>query len=576
MTHNQPRDAATRRLFNGAGPGRFFNAAAIVLAILVLLLWGTGTALVQLRGLQHDLDEVRTAGRAERTARLALLDANTVVLTAITRPGIRPDVLAFARALDALEKTDAADLPRVLNRGGETVATTTVLESLRSAWKDALLEVERGRPDGARDLLNLAEVSRDVAAFQSAFDLDQAANEAEVSRLQSDLNRTMWVVMVGQLVGSALCVAFLLVVSRRGEREAAARSEAVEHAIATREQVSRLFEMTDVLQSAGDLADAKAVLRAAAADLLPGVGGALYVFNNSRDRLVLSATWALSDGAALPEAIGVHQCWALKRGKPHVNRPDPGALHCDHYVGDDHVLEIPMIARGEILGLLQIHAAGADAEQRLEVVRGAGLALADAMSLALSGLALRDQLRSQALRDPLTGLYNRRYMEDTLQRVAQLAERERKETSLIMIDLDHFKRLNDQYGHAKGDQVLRDAASVIIGQLRESDIACRYGGEELLVIMPQCGLVDALAKAERLRQGISALSEPGGVQVSASFGVACIPATSDGAKALMADADAALYRAKLEGRDRVIGAEILRPAATDDAEPRLPVLIAAE
>jgi diguanylate cyclase (GGDEF)-like protein len=244
-------------------------------------------------------------------------------------------------------------------------------------------------------------------------------------------------------------------------------------------------------------------------------------------------------------------------------------------------LEIPMIARGEILGLLQIYADGEDAERRLEEVSGIGTALADAMSLALANIALRDKLRSQALRDPLTGLYNRRYMEDTLQRVVRLADRERHDVSVIMIDLDHFKRLNDQHGHAKGDTVLRDAAAVVINQMRETDVACRYGGEELIVVMPNCGLEAAAAKAERIRVGIEALSENGGVQVSASFGVAAIPATSLAAKDLVANADAALYRAKQEGRNRVVRAILRENGERPDglAEPefsRYPELLAAE
>src|SRR5262249_50631515 len=147
-------------------------------------------------------------------------------------------------------------------------------------------------------------------------------------------------------------------------------------------------------------------------------------------------------------------------------------------------------------------------------------------------------------RDPLTGLYNRRYMEDTLERFVRLAEREHGELSVLMIDLDHFKRLNDQHGHAKGDAVLRDAASAIIHQLRESDVACRYGGEELLVLLPDCNMADAMQKAQRIRRSIEDLSEPNGAQVSASIGVAGVPATSSTAKEVLAAADAALYEAK--------------------------------
>jgi diguanylate cyclase len=178
-------------------------------------------------------------------------------------------------------------------------------------------------------------------------------------------------------------------------------------------------------------------------------------------------------------------------------------------------------------------------------------ALADGMSLSLSNLALRDRLRTQALRDSLTGLYNRRFMEDALERHADQASRAQSPLSLIMIDLDHFKKLNDEHGHAMGDAVLASAASSILGAIRPCDIACRYGGEELLVLLPDCSLESAMAKAEVLRKAIERLSEVHAIPISASFGVSTIPETSR-PENVLADADRALYAAKREGRNRVV------------------------
>ncbi|MBL8591427.1 MAG: GGDEF domain-containing protein, partial [Devosia sp.] len=340
------------------------------------------------------------------------------------------------------------------------------------------------------------------------------------------------------------------------------RAAAVETADKARQQVARLFEMADVLQSASDHADANAVLKATAVELVPGFSGALYVFNNSRDRLVLSTTWARAENDALPETINPNACWALKRGKPHLNRGDSTKLCCAHHVGSESSLEIPMIARGEIVGLLQLFASGVSAEERLEHVTALGSALADGMSLALANMALREKLRNQALRDPLTGLYNRRYMEDCLQRFVRLAERENREISLIMVDLDHFKRLNDEHGHSFGDQVLRDAALTLTGSLRETDIVCRFGGEELVVILPDCPLERAADKAELLRLRIEELSSTHGADISASFGVASVPHTSQSVTDLLQAADQALYKAKQSGRNQVAKAP-LRPYRPD-------------
>jgi len=329
------------------------------------------------------------------------------------------------------------------------------------------------------------------------------------------------------------------------------RTSAAVQAQDSRSQISALFRMTDMLQSATGRADANAVLRSTAISLMPGFGGALYVFNNSGDRLELSTSWGRSETAPLEETIAPSDCWAIKRGKLHLNLIEDNALCCDHRHSPAATMEIPMMARGELYGLLIVEREGVAASSELRAMSDLANALADSMSLSLSSLALRERLRTQALRDALTGLYNRRYMEDAVERYADQASRTKSPLSLIMIDLDHFKKLNDEHGHAMGDAVLAEAASSILAAIRPCDIACRYGGEELVVLLPDCSLEIAAAKAEALRKAIERLSERHGIPISASFGVSTIPETSKGDGAL-ADADRALYRAKREGRNRVV------------------------
>jgi diguanylate cyclase (GGDEF)-like protein len=173
------------------------------------------------------------------------------------------------------------------------------------------------------------------------------------------------------------------------------------------------------------------------------------------------------------------------------------------------------------------------------------------MSLAISNITLREKLRTQALRDPLTGLYNRRFMEDVIERYTDLAERTSTAFSVIMIDLDHFKMLNDEHGYSMGDSVLRGAAAAIVSVIGPSDVACRYGGEELLVLLPDCPLDDAVIQAEELRARIEGLSDIRGVPVTASLGVSSIPETTLTPENLLPDADSALYQAKKAGRNKV-------------------------
>ncbi len=332
------------------------------------------------------------------------------------------------------------------------------------------------------------------------------------------------------------------------------RREDASRAHTERKQINHLFRMTEMLQSANGYADANAVLGATIESLLAGFGGALYVLNNSRDRLELSGSWQWPEADTLRPMLTPSQCWALKRGKPHVNAEKHGALRCDHHLGTATVLELPMTAHGEIQGMLKIATTQPDAAIQLERIQPLATAIADAMSLAVSNIALREKLRTQALRDPLTGLYNRRYMEDALSRYASLTERSGTHLSVIMIDLDHFKKLNDEFGHAVGDSVLRETAAQIMGALRTSDVACRYGGEELLVILPECGLIEATAKAEVLRERIEALSATHDAKISASFGVAAMPESTRMVADLLNLADAALYQAKEGGRNRVVAA----------------------
>jgi len=446
-----------------------------------------------------------------------------------------------------------------------------VVAGLVTNWNAAIDAAASGNRQAGLDLMASRRTGESVAAIGAVInrvldDTDQRMG-AHDGRIQAGTT----LVLLMQLGAGLLAILGLVYAFRSSVTEADGRAAAVETADRARQQVARLFDMADVLQSASDHADANAVLKATAVELVPGFSGALYVFNNSRDRLVLSTTWARAENDALPETINPNACWALKRGKPHLNRADSTKLCCAHHAGSETSLEIPMIARGEIVGLLQLFASGISAEERLEHITALGSALADGMSLALANMALREKLRNQALRDPLTGLYNRRYMEDCLQRFVRLADRENREISLIMVDLDHFKRLNDEHGHSFGDQVLRDAALTLTGSLRETDIVCRFGGEELVVILPDCPLERAADKAELLRLRIEELSNTHGTDISASFGVASVPHTSQSVTDLLQAADQALYKAKQGGRNQVAKAA-LRPYRPDRMSDELAAL----
>jgi diguanylate cyclase (GGDEF)-like protein len=199
--------------------------------------------------------------------------------------------------------------------------------------------------------------------------------------------------------------------------------------------------------------------------------------------------------------------------------------------------------------------------------------LAEQLSLAISNLTLRETLRHQSTIDPLTGLYNRRFFDESLKRELARAQRSRSACSVVMVDLDHFKRINDTYGHDGGDLVLQAAARIITDRVRASDVVCRYGGEELILMLPDCSIEEAAKCAESIRASLTGIAIQHLGQtingVSASFGIAGFPTDGQGELELLQAADRALYVAKKGGRNRVVTAdgESLPPAVAGAATP---------
>jgi len=172
--------------------------------------------------------------------------------------------------------------------------------------------------------------------------------------------------------------------------------------------------------------------------------------------------------------------------------------------------------------------------------------------------ALQAQLREQAIRDPLTGLFNRRYLVETLDREVAQAVRASTPLSIIMIDLDHFKKINDTYGHKAGDLMLQTLGNLLSTKTREGDIACRYGGEEFVIVLPGASLTIAQQRAEQMRTTFQELRVPYNqhtLRATLSAGVAAFPINGVDGEAVLQDADRALYIAKTTGRNRVIVAE---------------------
>jgi len=217
---------------------------------------------------------------------------------------------------------------------------------------------------------------------------------------------------------------------------------------------------------------------------------------------------------------------------------------------------LPMLAQGEAIGILHLRSPAPGNENSLETVAQLAGTMGEGVALALANLKLRETLRRQAIRDDLTGLFNRRYMEETLERELHRVARLGIPLGLAMLDLDHFKNYNDTFGHHAGDELLRTLGRLIRSQIREDDIACRYGGEEFIIIMPGASQEVTLERTEQMRQCVKQIHELRPNQflhpITISIGLAIFPDNGASGSALIQAADTALYQAKKEGRDRVV------------------------
>jgi diguanylate cyclase (GGDEF)-like protein len=293
--------------------------------------------------------------------------------------------------------------------------------------------------------------------------------------------------------------------------------------------------------------------------------GRLYLVHSPGKHLESVARWG--DGSPGEQTFTVQDCWALRQTQAHLVGDPRTELLCGHVTSDSNwvpsYLCVPVLAQGEALGLLHLRRVkeestspedGDSIESRLNLAT----AVAEEIGLALADLKVRDILHEQSIRDPLTGLYNRRFLEEFLLRELARADRKKHALSVITLDIDHFKRINDTLGHGAGDVVLRRVGLLLQGYVRESDIACRVGGEEFSLLLPEASMQIAAQRAENIRGGVHDLRlkydghNLGAVTIS--LGVAAFPEHGTTPDALIRAADQALYDAKSRGRDRVASA----------------------
>jgi diguanylate cyclase (GGDEF)-like protein/PAS domain S-box-containing protein len=317
-------------------------------------------------------------------------------------------------------------------------------------------------------------------------------------------------------------------------------------------RLTLLGEMTGLLQTVVRLEETPAIIGGYLEQISLSESGALYMYKESRNHLDLMARWGEQK---VVDSFPPEDCWALRRGQAY--RP-PGmqfAVRCKHVQqagGPAGYACLPMMAEGGALGLLYVSLSNRSETDENDVVFAQRMS--EQLGLALANLRLREELRLEAIKDSLTGLFNRRFLESSLQREFARAAREKTSVAVAMLDVDKFKSYNDKYGHETGDAVLRQIGQALMENCRLIDLACRFGGDEFAVVFPSATRASMSAWAKRFLGKVRVLKVMADgralPELTVSIGIAFFPEHGDETTEVIQAADRALYEAKQVGRDR--------------------------
>ena len=321
-------------------------------------------------------------------------------------------------------------------------------------------------------------------------------------------------------------------------------------------QMQLLSRMNDLLQSCVTLTEAYQVLTLSMAELFPGQNGCLSLLHRAGKPLEMVACWG--PDAIVEPVFSLGNCWALRRGQIHeVHDPHTGLL-CQHFIHPPQTAYIclPLMVQGETLGVLTLMDTSNRKSEHQPGLQQLAVIIGETVKLAIANLKLRDQLRQQAIHDQLTGLFNRRYLDETLPRDLHQAQRRNAPLCVVMLDIDDFKHFNDAFGHGPGDAILRELGRVLREKLRKSDISCRYGGDEFVLVLHDSSIAATRARLEQIRTFLKGLEIHYGEEVlgpiTLSIGIVQTPEHAITSRELLREADEAMYAAKQGGRDRIV------------------------
>ncbi|MGC3940993.1 sensor domain-containing diguanylate cyclase [Roseobacter sp. EG26] len=347
---------------------------------------------------------------------------------------------------------------------------------------------------------------------------------------------------------------------RRLNAQTAKERELMEQQLQMAREVRLLGELNEWLQSSRSLDELFQMVGQFMTHILPCCEGSVYVYSNSRDVLDGCASW---NGGSHKNHIHPEACWGLRRGRTYSYGESEVDFVCEHKEPSDGrtYFCFPILAHGETVGLMTLTAKKETSREEFKAGKRLSQMCAEQISMAIANVQMRDQLHDQSVRDPLTGLFNRRHLTDSLRKMITRSHKDGSALSLVSVDVDHFKKFNDNHGHDAGDMVLRAVGASMVQLCDGDELACRLGGEEFMLLLPDVPKEKAHARAERLRKNIEDLSVRYGdknlPRITVSIGVAHYPDHGTIPQDLMRAADDALYKAKDQGRNQTVVASKL-------------------
>jgi diguanylate cyclase (GGDEF)-like protein len=508
-------------------------------------------------------------------------DHSQEVLNTLQLSSQRLDRIELASRLYLIDK-DRNDLAMVQSNA---IALDSGLTHLEELVKDNAAQASRARSmdryvADLRQMVNnaqppLLDPLQDILGCRGVISKMQEAERTLLAQRTEESRQSTYRSLLAGAVFLAISLAmvmtlfaFLLRDARRRqktERQISQTNMQLESTVATLRQraseATLLMAAREEMQLCTGPAQAHEATVRYCRQLAPSTCSALLMINNSRQMVEIVA---VSEGdTRILDGFPLDACCGLRSGRLRWRKPGQSEVHCGHFLGisPESYLCIPLAAHGDTLGVLYIECptpqAASEVDNHLESLQQ----LAEMASMSIASLNLRSRLEHQSIRDGLTNLFNRHFMEISLDREVRRAARNHTELAILMIDVDHFKKFNDSYGHEAGDSILREVAEIFRQSVRAEDIICRYGGEEFVIILPETSSALAIERAEAIRWSVSqmrvrfrteALRE-----ITVSVGVAICPGCGSTLEEILRSADRALYAAKHAGRNQIMMAESL-------------------